>query len=445
MPRSTPPRRKFVAGLGALFGSTYLVACGGGGAGDAVAAPGPAPSPAPALPPAFPPAPPADLPAWVPAPGKVANVHLNNLSSVNPCAATSCWYSGSGKQEAPWRNWCGASFAREYSTHGAMIYWGGGHGGGDDHSLYLFDFSTRQWSRVGPSLPATSYALDTEWSDFLHEGSYIVPGLHSYNYPAYVPPGKAGAGPKGAWLLPALVSGVGGNVPHAVDLATGRWTRFATGRAGAFTAPYSGSIEDTKRGRLWWGGSGASNYRGLDYNEAHPRNVQTVNGRWFGSWYDRFVYVEEADMTVGFWCDFGQTQFKAVVLDMRSGSPVSVPFNAIPARTMARAGFGVDWCPITQRFYIYEGRAQATVSVLTPSSLNFSTCTWTWNEETFTGAAPAWYAPSTGGGGDVPLSRWRYVPALRSFAWSDGPRYSAPGGDGVVRDGVMQLWRPAGT
>ncbi|HSV51242.1 MAG TPA: hypothetical protein VLJ57_03945 [Burkholderiaceae bacterium] len=375
----------------------------------------------------------------------MANISLNNLSPLNPCAATSCWYSGSGKQAAPWRNWCGGAFAREYSSHGAVIYWGGGHGGGDDHSLYLFDFSTRLWSRIGPTLPSAPYALDSTWSDFQHEGSYIVPGLHTYNYPSYVPPGKSGVGAKGAWILPALVSGPGGNVPHAVDLASGQWTRFSAGKAGGFTAPYSGTIEDTKRGRIWWGGAGAHDYRWMDYNEAHPRTIKTVNSRWFGGWYDRFVYVPEADMAMGFWCDFGQTQFKAVVLNMSSGAPVAVASNAIPAKTMLGAGFGADWCPITRKFYFYEARARAAVSVLAPSSLDFSSCTWSWGEETFTGAAPAWIASGTGSGGEIALSRWRYVPALRSFAWSDGPRYSAVCEDGATRDGVMQVWRPLGT
>jgi hypothetical protein len=449
MPHNDLRRRRVVASLSALFGSAYLAACGGGGSADASAAPAPGPSPSPGPSPAAPPPPPpaGELPSWVPSPGTVGNINLNSLSSVNPCGVTNCWYSGSMRQQSAWRNWCGAAFAREYSQNGAFVYWGGGHGGGDDHSLYLFDFSTRLWSRVGPSLPPASYiaSLDPIWSDYLHEGSYIVPGLHSYNYPSYVPPGKSGAGAKGSFLLPLLVSPAGGNAPHAVDLATGQWTRFAAAKTGGYSSPYSGAIEDTKRGRVWWGGVGAADFRGMDYNEAHPRAVKTVNSPWFGGWYDRFVYVPEADMAVGFWCPYNQTQFRAVVLQMSSGTPVAVASNAIPAKTMSRSGFGVDWCSITQKFYLYEGFARNTVTVLTPSSLDFASCSWRWDEETFSGAAPAWDTASTGGGGEVPLSRWRYVPALRSFAWSDGPRYAAPVEDGTTRDGVMQLWRPRGT
>jgi hypothetical protein len=446
MSRNDPRRRRMVASLSALVGSVYLSACGGGGSSDASATPAPGPAPSPGPSPA-PPAPAGDLPSWVPAAGKVANISLNSLSSVNPCAVNTCWYSGSMRQQAAWRNWCGAAFAREYSQNGAFIYWGGGHGGGDDHSLYLFDFSTRQWSRVGPSLPAASYvaSLDPGWSDFQHEGSYIVPGLHSYNYPSYVPPGKSGVGPKGAWMLPVLVSPVGGNIPHAVDLATGQWTRFASAKAGSYASPYSGVIDDTKRARVWWGGSSASDFRGLDYNEVHPRTVKTVNRPWFGSWYDRFVYVPEADMAVGFWCQFGQTLFRSVVIDLSSGTPVAVASTPMPAKNMSRPGFGVDWCPLTRKFYLYEGFARNTVTTLSPSSLDFASCSWQWGEETFEGAPPAWDPVSTGGGGEIPLSRWRYIPALRSFAWSDGPRYSAVCEDGVTRDGVMQLWRPRGT
>lgn len=442
--RSSAPRRQFLTSIGSMMASPWLVSCGGG-SGEANAAPAPSTPTSPSPPPA--PSPNVPLARWVPAPGQIANIGLNDLSSLNPCKAGSCWYGGSSRQEAPWRNWCGAAFAREYSTHGAMIFWGGGHGGGDDHGLYVFDFTSRLWSRVGPSIPAQSYLreLDKEWSDYLHEGSYIVPGLHTYNYPTYVPPGKPGVGPRGAWLLPALVSGPGGNAPHAVDLATGQWFRFTTTKEGSYASPYSGTLEDTKRGRIWWGGTRTRGYLGLDFNDEAPRKIQKVNGTWFGGWYDRFVYVPEADMALCFWCEFGRTEFKAQVIDLRSGQPVSVPFQPIPPRTMASAGFGADWCPVTKKFYLYEGRGQNTLAVLTPSSLDFSNCSWSWNEESFGGATAAWFGTTTGGGGAIPLTRWRYVPALNSFAWSDGPRVAAASEDGVTRDGVMQLWRPRGT
>ena len=78
-----------------------------------------------------------------------SNVSLNNLSALNPCPTENCWFTGSGHQQAAWRNWNGAAWAPGYSANGAMVFWGGGHGGGEDVSLYLFDFTTATWSRIG--------------------------------------------------------------------------------------------------------------------------------------------------------------------------------------------------------------------------------------------------------------------------------------------------------
>ncbi|UQA55967.1 hypothetical protein [Polyangium aurulentum] len=391
----------------------------------------------------------APLPEWVPQPGQIVNVNLNNLSDVSPCPEKGCWYFAGG-QQAPWRNWNGAAFASGFSTYGAMVFWGGGHGGGDDVSLYVFDFTSNKWSRVGPSNPETDYngLVDPTWQDYLHEGSYIVPALHTYNYPTYVPPNKSGTGPKGSWLLPMLVRNGPPVAPHAVDLETGVWTRFSSA-IGTFEAqgPYTGVLEDTKRGRIFWAGSDEPGVNWLDFEETHPRTIHREKIAWAwatGGYYPRHVYVPEVDMAVGFWTQYGQTKVLGEVLDMSSGVPVLKAFIPWPDHDVNGAGFGVDWCPITKKFYIYEGRGKNTVETLTPSSLDFTTATWTWGTETFGGDAPAWSTEMTGGGGDVAMSKWRYIPQLRSFAWSDGVAYSAPV-DGVTRDGIMQLWRPSGT
>lgn len=407
----------------------------------------------------MPPSVPSAIAAYVPGPGQSANISLNDLSSFNPCPANNCWYSGSTKQSAGWRNWTGAAFAPGFSPHGALIFYGGGHGGGNDSGLYLFDFTTGKWSRVGPAMPATSYlasdemtGLDPQFYDYLHEGSYIVPGLHTYNYPAYVPPGVSGSGAKGSWVLPQLIGGsTSGAKPHAVDLASGVWSRFATGTGASAQSPYAGSIEDTRRQRLWWAAMEQPTMNMLDWTQSHPRTIQSFavqpagNVYAFGGYYARHVYVAETDMAVGFWCQYGQTAVLGEVLDFSSGRPVRMAGNRWPAMTVRGAGFGVDWCGVTQAFYIYEGYGANRVLKLTPSSLEFHECNWTWREEPFANAA--WETPPPGDdrGGAQALSRWRYIPWLRCFAWSDGPGYKALCADGMVHDGVMQLWRPLGT
>jgi hypothetical protein len=225
----------------------------------------------------------------------------------------------------------------DFPPHGALAFWGGGHGGGDDVGLTVFDFSTGLWSRIGPDNPAAQYSgadgesgLDPVFYDYLHEGSYIVPALHTYNYPAYVPPNLPGSGPKGSWLMPQLVGGTkSGAIPHAVNLETGEWTRFSNGRGLSGQSPYAGSIEDTRRNRVYWAAISGATLNMLDLNEVHPRSIQQVailpRGTIFvhGGYYARHVYVPESDMAVGFWCRYQETLLRSEVLDLSPGTPVS--------------------------------------------------------------------------------------------------------------------------
>lgn len=377
-------------------------------------------------------------------------MNLNDLSPLNACPGNRCWYSQSEGQMAAWRNWTGAAWAWGYSPNGALVFWGGGHGGGEDVGLYVFDFSTGLWSRVGPQNPPQSFtaSLDATWDDYFYQGDYLVPGLHTYNYPAYVPPFSGGSGPRGSWLLPQHISGRVGARPHAVDLSTGRWTRFAVEPGVSGASPYAGSIEDTKRGRVWWGAMDQASLNMLDFGEAHPRRIKVIPCKpsgsifAFGGYYARHVYVPEADMAVGFWCQYAQQRVLGEIYSFSTGEPVRVAGAPWPEKLLRGPGFGVDWCGISRRFYFYGGYGSTRVVSLRPSSLDFSSCSWTWDEEVFSN--PAW-APRSGNvitGGETPMSRWRFVPRLGCFGWSDGPNFRAVCADGATRDGVMQLWRP---
>ena len=397
---------------------------------------------------------PSALAAYIPEPGKTANVNLNSLTPLNPCPTNNCWYTGSSNLQASWRNWTGAAWAPGFSPYGALVFWGGGHGGGSDVGLYVFDFTTGLWSRVGPANPAQDYLhlveANVDFYDHLHEGSYIVPGLHTYNYPAYVPPDLPGSGPRGQWLLPQLVGGANsGAKPHAVDLATGVWTRFSTGPGVGGQSPYTGSIEDTRRQRVWWATIGDAWMNMLDLTEPHPRNIHvrrllpTGSQYGHGGYYARPVYVAETDMVVSLWCFYLQTRVRGEVYDLSRGELVHMGALTLPPLDIPTgAGFGLDWCPHTRAFYLYPGWGSEQVFKLTPSSLEFHECTWEWSEERFAGAV---FQASGTGSGAQPFSRWRYVPWLRCFAWTDGPGVSGMVADGQQRDGIVQLWRPLGT
>lgn len=410
----------------------------------------------------------AAVPAWIPAPGETATINLNTLDSVNPCPANNCWYSQSSKNAAPWRNWTGAALAEGFSTHGAMLYWGGGHGGGEDVGLYCFDMTSGLWSRIGPANPVSDYTetlLDEDWIDYQVGDDYLVPALHTYNYPVYVRPGLPGVGNKGGWLLPLLISSTVHNAPHLIDLESGAMTRYTTNWTDTESGSvYAGVIHDTTRDHIWWGGLGDTTLMHIDLTQS-TRTVETHDldpgqSFAFGGYYARHVYVPEADMAVGFWCPYDELILSGEVFDMSSGAPDhvrsmnSATFGGFEmdgavglpgAGTTQGSGFGIDWCPDKQAFYAYEGFGATRVVKFTPSSLDFETCTWTVTTESFSGAVIEDSGGISGGpgSGSQPFSRWRYVQSLLSFVWCDGP---SPSGtvtrDSGTRSGLVQLWRP---
>lgn len=405
-------------------------------------------------------------PSWVPSAGGVATINLNSLASVNACPSNACWYSQNDKQSAPWRNWTGAVFADQFSEYGAMLYWGGGHNGGEDSSIYCFDLTTRLWSRIGPEMPTFEYhggashpALDSTFYDYLWQGSYIVPALHTYGYPFYLPPGLPGAGPKGSWVIPQLVGNANsGAVPHMVDLDTGVWSRMTTNKLYQDTgSTYASAFVDRKRNKVYWGSLYGSSLLAMDLNEQHPRTMYRQAGASMGGiiYYPCHVYVPEADAVIGFGMQYGQTRIEYELIELSTGLPRN------PA-TIANATFGgnynmpptaggglpsavsADWCPETQSFYLYGGYGSTEVVKLTPSSLNFATCSWTMTTEPFPGAAMA--AGGLASQGAQPFTRWKYIRKLRSFVWSDGPNVSLPNTEtGISNPGAFQLWRPLGT
>ena len=96
------------------------------------------------------------------------------------------------------------------------------------------------------------------------------------------------------------------------------------------------------------------------------------------------------------------------------------------------------------KFYLYEGFGDTFCYTLTPSTLNFATCTWTWGKESFSGASPVFKnAPDVSDGQRLAVQgKWQYVPALGCLAWHDGPNTSGVCVDGVTRQGIVQLWPP---
>lgn len=403
----------------------------------------------------------AALPYTIPAPGQTANISTNSYSTV--CHPAS-WFT-TFPNVSPWRNWSVGVHAPGYSEAGAMVYWGGGHNGGAQSDAVVFDLMTAKWKLVGPGQPATSYvgnltdyttgSLDATYGDYPYNGSYIVPAYHTYAYPVYMPPYFDGSGSKGQWVGPCQVIDVGQQFrPHSIDLATGsmqRWTSNAGNNDNQ--SGYAGSVIDYKRLKLWVAKASTQISNLINLNDSSPRaftQVSVVNRRMGenSAYYPTYTYVPEADRFAEFSVPYASTTLQMAIYDTTTGNNiVHAGFVTLPTggalTGVLDAGFGVDWCPITKKFYFFNSNGTNTVYTLAVSDpRNLATATYTWGSETFNN--PAWVAGFNSGGGALAFGHWKYMPLLRCFVWAQ-PTYSAVCQDGQTHDGVFQLWRPAGT
>jgi hypothetical protein len=398
-----------------------------------------------------------------PAHGYLKSVHANDLAALNPCPGDACWYSEASKQNGPWANWCGAVYAADYSQYGAMVYWGGGHGGYDGTEFYIFDFTTQKWSRLNNPV-SYDFLPDTgaDWCDAVIEGYPVAPASHTYGGPVYQA-SAYGGGNKGSWVLPYNVYGGGagsgngtvGYRPHAVDLETGAWRRLTdTTRQAYYPSAVQGSCFVDKHGMLW-GIQGSSSDTHVKIDLAAPGAVKTLtnyDGHFYTpGYYWSFGYVPARDFLVMAYLNYSGTTVSLAIYDLAitSGAmdvnpPVTGAPDFLPAPgsgTLNASGFGFDYCPDNNKFYAYEGFGSQIVHVLTPpASGSWKTGTWVWTTETMLGET----AVGLIGQGTQAFTKWKYIPALQCFAWSQGTQIrNSP--DGTPRAGALQLYRPVGT
>lgn len=402
-----------------------------------------------------------DLMTIRPAPGYLKSIHANSLSSVS--APQGAWYTWSSGQNGPWSNWCGSVFASDYSQHGAEVYFGGGHFGYDGTEFYIFDLTTQLWSRLNDPISTDfRHLLTNDWDDLGASGGYVQPASHTYSHVTYIP-AAAGGGTKGSWCLMFIVYAepadngdvLPGYKPHAVDLATGAWSRLTDNTANpseyAYGA-YGGCFTDTIHNVMWgFAGTESGTVAKIDLT-ANPRHITLQNIAGGGSYtYAVPVFVPEIVQTVqvSIYGD-GQNRITLNMYDLASGTPVVyVPTFAAPISTpTGRAGLGVDYCPDTEKFYCYEGLGTNVLYVATPPAggvANWKTGIWTWGTETMLGETPvSVLEPQPGAQGAQPFTKWKYYRSVKCFGFSGGLA-SRASPDGVLRDGAYQLYRPLGT
>ncbi|UQA56166.1 hypothetical protein [Polyangium aurulentum] len=426
---------------------------------------------------------------WMPKPGMITNVNQNDATDVDidkGVAAPDQWYNGfygansfAGMVGA----WNGAIWADGYSKDGALAFFGGGHGANIGCFSYFFDVTTRKWGQVGAerNLPpsgdwngghpydAAKDQRDPDWLDYDYNGSRIIVLPHLYHSTSYLAPDEGGAPGVGSILVPN--SELDETASH--PLKWGQWTfslsdgQMARSRSDNVTEGVGAgsrvAVKDTVNRKMWYFDQGKSQAYYQDLTLPVPRPIESVtvqveNGAPNDGYvpvYDfTWLFVPEAKAALAF--AGGGTEnagMAAILVDFASGTPVMAAVQ-IPSLPPGESGFphgGTDvsaaWDSKRHRIVLYEGLGENITHVLTPSSLDFRKATWTWSRESYGGHAPANAHGSIGVATSLEgaWGRFRYVPTLDVFLWTDGPGVSDVTEDGVMRKGIVQFWHPEGT
>lgn len=424
------------------------------------------------------------------------NISKNNANDVDydfelnggPTGPFTRWWNGYGTSRAfssMAYAWSGMVWAPNYSAKGAIVVHGGGHGGFQGQFVYIFDLSTRQWSRIGianlppnfewagfMNVPLSTYTAandlrDQNWMDYPYNGGHIMMHDHSYNTVEYVTPAEGG-GTKGSLLIPSAPKTQNPSdypsvwAPHLFNLATGVITRAMSAPTGTFMEDNNNYIcvKDTTRSNIWYFKHGSITcwkqilaggppfaWASHVIQKSSGGNTDTYIPGYAKAW----EYCPEADAIVALNCGFNQLNAPVWVhvFDMSTGVPIDLKLDGIiPQGSLYHGGYNpsFEWCPDQQAFYIYEGLGDNYCTVLRPSSLSFATCSWTWSKERFDGVAPVNARGSIGLMTTLEGAHRRFFwsPFEKCFVWNDGPDTSGVCLDNVTRNGVAQMWRPPG-
>jgi hypothetical protein len=151
-----------------------------------------------------------------------------------------------------------------YGPWGAHVIHGGGHAATQDNSVFIADFNTLRFERIGgPTLLGSfdDYERAIRNGGFADDNSNpreLSPGVpgsaHTYDCLLMVPPSLCGD-PYGALIRPvagAIGSGVSrtSTWSHAFTFGDRRWQRFSSNNAAGWT-PGGSCAHDTRRNRIW--------------------------------------------------------------------------------------------------------------------------------------------------------------------------------------------------
>jgi hypothetical protein len=382
-------------------------------------------------------------PYSLPGPLETLDVATNAAEDVMPSAFAAFYW-----RRSAYGSFGGGTFVEAYSDGGAFVLANtGGHGHPPNPGALIIDFADATFKRLDPfnnsSWPhrITDYQVEDTSGNTWWEinGSNGVPAPpHPYNMLVPLPVEFGGAAAKGSVLYAERVAVTAlaqhSRTAHALDLATGIWSRYSTNTA-LRSSTDCNALLDVARERVW-----------ICVNQIHSNNNLMYLDL---SAANRGLYV----ITTPNWSPAAPTAASSGGLYfMHDGLIIWHPGASGSANRL----FGYDpddnaggvfeftisgtmpaeptintwtYFPPTGKFYKLPRAGGTTIYTLTPPVGDLKAGTWTVGTITVSPTLPA-AADSDFGTITNPYSnRFFYVPAIQMLAWiPGGPKTSGTGG-----------------
>jgi hypothetical protein len=333
-------------------------------------------------------------------PGTWYDVPNSHLSSIDPCPAANCSYSGTEGQSGVMNDWAGGALATGYGTQGGLVVFGGGHNGYLGNEVYVFDVGQMKWVRV--TSPVDNPTCNYDEGE-LQDGSPCA--AHTYDYLQYHPNTNSFV-ELGAT---SLENEGGGGTPrvHLLNLGTKQWRRGAR-RANFNDQTGSSTAYDPNRDVFWF--LGPFN----NYFDSYDPNASSGAGAW--TQYQQFNIEIDAVADIDPTRDIfvvveGRVKHVIYAFDLKNPTQPPVTLNTTGDTTVQNsAGNGFGWDPVAKAFIGWAGGS--SVYKLTPPSGDWRTGTWTWTR--LDPAAGNTANPGAKNAANT-YSRWRYVPSVNAW------------------------------
>jgi hypothetical protein len=415
------------------------------------------------------------LPAWAPSPGEYADISLTTAwlttgidpiyltQGVDPCPAGNCYYTLNEGQGAMWNDWNGAVFAPDIGTLGSLFMHGGGHFGYVGNEVLRYDISDRTWRRLdNPS----NYGWGKDgWVAFDRAPPNVVDiygsfpdgkpiPLHNYFNLVYVPT-DANGGTLGSIVFMHRDNSSAQNVTEtpwwSYNIATRTWTRGPQAikqMQGATGNQYLGLTYDSKRKGIWKLNRFPSNpstgisFYSMVTGQQYDVPLNSGNSFQIGNPGCGVIVYNPARDFLLMQSNIGNVDaFVCADLSNYTLGTGFVPTHQIQqAGTTADCVYGrsygspLEFCAYDSNHWIADWPYTSTLYRLAvPPTL---TSTWQWTAFPLSPKSGTTSVAFTDRRGGDPnywytnhlYSRFRYVPGIKAFVWTDGQNLKVQAG-----------------